>query len=123
MEFYYKNSCLIKEENILKTAEETRPYLEHLRTVAQISSYDFPESSINLPFDGDILRSVLNIKKEKVSDDLKLVIIIGIGGSKLGTKAVYDAIYGYFNFFPFVFHLENIYSTVIYIIYSLYKCH
>jgi glucose-6-phosphate isomerase len=99
MEFYYKNSCLIKEENILKTAEETRPYLEHLRTVAQISSYDFPESSINLPFDGDILRSVLNIKKEKVSDDLKLMIIIGIGGSKLGTKAVYDAIYGYFNFF------------------------
>ncbi|MEK7576018.1 MAG: hypothetical protein AAB491_02985 [Patescibacteria group bacterium] len=97
MKFNYKNSCQINEEEILKASERALPYLEHLRTVAQISSYDFPESSIILPFDGDVARDVLRIKDEKVGKDLKYIILIGIGGSNLGAKAVYDALHGYFD--------------------------
>lgn len=97
MQFNYKNTCLISDEDILKKSEEVLSYLGHLRTVAQISSYDFPESSINLPFDGDVLKDALRIKDEKVSKNLKYIILIGIGGSNLGAKAVYDALYGYFD--------------------------
>lgn len=97
MKLFYKDSSLIKEKEIKKINEILGPYLEHLKKVAKTNNYDFPESSINLPFDKDLVQSIEQLKKEKITDELKYIIDIGIGGSSLGTKAIYDALYGYFD--------------------------
>ncbi|MDP3793734.1 MAG: hypothetical protein Q8R07_03195 [Candidatus Uhrbacteria bacterium] len=50
-----------------------------------------------LPFDRGLINRVLKMKATKVNKKLKYVIVIGIGGSNLGAKAVYDAVYGSFD--------------------------
>ncbi|MES2966302.1 MAG: hypothetical protein V4668_00780, partial [Patescibacteria group bacterium] len=68
------------------------PYIETLKEVAEMGDYSVPESSINVPFDEDILMKVENLIAEKVTDELRYVFLVGIGGSNLGTKAVYEAL-------------------------------
>ncbi len=68
------------------------PYIETLKTVAEMGDYSVPESSINLPTDEVIKEAVEKLIEEKVTDSLRYVFLIGIGGSNLGTKAIYDAL-------------------------------
>lgn len=97
MEFLYKNSCLVKEDEISKTAAGLESYLVQLQQLTQTKSYDRPEGFINLTDDSELLEAVLKIKQEKISPALKYFILTGIGGSNLGAKAVYDALFGYFD--------------------------
>ena len=88
-------------------------YINHLNVVAQKGGYDFLESFINLPFDEELLRDVEKLKSKKVSPKLKYIINIGIGGSSLGAKAIYDALYGHFdvlepNRFPKMIFLDTV---------------
>ena len=69
-------------------------YTTRLREVRQSGAYEAYESSINLPNDTGLLERVKAIASEKVSEVLRYSIVVGIGGSNLGTKAVYDALYG-----------------------------
>lgn len=73
----------------------TESYTAHLRDVAASGTYEADESTINLPGDTDLLAAVQNLTAEKANEQLKYHIVVGIGGSNLGTKAVYDALYGY----------------------------
>lgn len=68
-------------------------YREHVHTVFEQGTYDAPESSINLPGDDALLIEVRGMVAKKVTANLKYNIVIGIGGSNLGTKAVYDALF------------------------------
>lgn len=95
MRFQYKDTAQVKENEIIGEGKRIAEYVKHLNTVANRNNYQDPESSINLPFDENILNEVLNLKKQLVSNKLKYILNIGIGGSNLGTKAIYDAIYGY----------------------------
>lgn len=65
--------------------------------IAKTGGYEAPESSVNLPSDNELVRNVLRVVHEKVTKNLKYIIVIGIGGSNLGAKAVYDALLGYFD--------------------------
>lgn len=56
--------------------------------------YDTPESALYLPLDGRVQTEVKRAAKKCASEKLKYVVVIGIGGSNLGTKAVYDAFRG-----------------------------
>jgi glucose-6-phosphate isomerase len=71
------------------------PYISRLSAIAGAGEYTEPESSICLPSDSNILASVSVACKEKIVQPLKFVVVVGIGGSNLGTRAVYDAILGY----------------------------
>ena len=97
MLFSYKNTAKIKEADIVKTANSLSEYIDHLNIVAELNNYYFFESSINLPFDTDMINYIHGLSKAMVSPKLKYILDIGIGGSNLGTKAVYDALYGYFD--------------------------
>lgn len=97
MLFSYKNTAHINKKDILATAKSLESYINHLRGVAGWNNYQFYESSINLPLDEALLTYVMRLKKTLVTPKLKYIIDIGIGGSNLGTKAIYDAIYGYFD--------------------------
>ncbi|HSD56426.1 MAG TPA: hypothetical protein VLA92_04720 [Candidatus Saccharimonadales bacterium] len=70
-------------------------YTARLQDIYQSGVYDDPECSINLVKDQKLLEQVQQLTAVKVSPSLKYSIVVGIGGSNLGTKAVYDALVGY----------------------------
>ncbi len=91
----------IPESELLATSNLLKTYIGRLKDVLKEKNYDSLESSISLSTDPTLVEEVLRLSNKKKSSDLKYIIVIGIGGSNLGTKAVYDALYGYFD------HLES----------------
>jgi glucose-6-phosphate isomerase len=69
-------------------------YTEHLRQVYQSDTYEASESSLRLSSDEAMLEQVKAVAAQKIGSQLKYNIVVGIGGSNLGTKAVYDALLG-----------------------------
>ena len=96
MKFSY-DSSLVTKEQIETLSAPLLPYIDKLQSIADGGRYDANESSINLPFDEQMLQEVKDLKEKKVSGKLKYIIDIGIGGSNLGTKAIYDAKFGFFD--------------------------
>ena len=86
----------VSEEEINAVGKQLSPYAEHLKEVLQ-HGYEDEESSINLPGDKELMESVGAALRDKNTTSLKYILVIGIGGSNLGTKAVYDALYGRFD--------------------------
>jgi len=70
-------------------------YLSVLRGIKQNKDYEALESSLIVPFDPEIRQSVERLVNQKKTNDLRSIVVVGIGGSNLGTKAVYDALYGH----------------------------
>ncbi len=97
MQFKYQESSLLAEEEVLKTASTLTNYVETLHKVVEADNYNADESSINLPADENLFEEVMKLRNEKATSDLKYIIDIGIGGSNLGTKAIYDALLGYYD--------------------------
>lgn len=62
-----------------------------------VGEYVIPESSLFLPTDEQILKDVEQLAKKYVSEKTRFIIVIGIGGSNLGAKAVYDALRGMYD--------------------------
>lgn len=79
----------------LEVAGQLPAYITELQAKATASSYDTVEASINLPSDNELREQVKALVQEKVTEELQYIFVIGIGGSNLGTKAIYDALYGY----------------------------
>ena len=88
---------LVNRQFIGQTAKKLRPYLKQLRSAAKDHQYSRPESSLFLPADGRQLAKVNRLAKRFDSKNPRYVVVIGIGGSNLGAKAVYDALYGQFD--------------------------
>ncbi len=97
MLFHYQSSCLLEKKFINATFSQLSDYLAHLNKVAESGSYNFPESSINLPADENLLQTVIETAKRFGGKKIKYIIDIGIGGSNLGTKAIYDALVGFYD--------------------------
>lgn len=70
-------------------------YTERLRSIRESGAYGEYESSINLARDSLLLEQVKTLVADKSTAKLKYNIVVGIGGSNLGTKAVYDALFGF----------------------------
>ena len=78
-----------------ETAEESAiVYLEHLRETAIETGYGGPENFLYLPSDDRISSSVTDIIATLGGERIRYVILIGIGGSILGARAVYESIKG-----------------------------
>lgn len=88
-------NCGSSRDQILALALRLGPYLERLQRVADDGGYDAAECSINLPGDEMLWQQVQRMQRQTATPGLKYLIDIGIGGSNLGTKAVYDALLGY----------------------------
>ena len=58
------------------------------------TGYDSVYASINLSNDRQLIQNVKNLAAQKLSYNPEMVIVIGIGGSSLGTRAVHEAING-----------------------------
>lgn len=86
---------LLNKTDFLRLQGTAGEYAARLESVVESGAYDADESSVNLPSDETLLENVYRVVDEKVSDELLYHIVVGIGGSNLGTKAVYDALHGY----------------------------
>jgi glucose-6-phosphate isomerase len=80
------------------TADQTlfetilKPYIAKLREVAGASDYEQPESSLKLISDEAQISAAVELAKQY--QDVELIIVVGIGGSNLGTMAVQEALFG-----------------------------
>ena len=99
MKFKYTNTSGIEESIINKHKASLSEYTKLSNKVIDEKNYEADEASLCLPHDELILRAVRDIVKKKNSPQLKYIIDIGIGGSNLGTKAIYDALLGYSDLF------------------------
>lgn len=89
LQFSYFNP---REINITEYQELLREYSQDLKEACEDRSYSVPESCLRLPYDADpILDHVRGIARS-FSGDINYCIVVGIGGSSLGAKAVYNAL-------------------------------
>jgi glucose-6-phosphate isomerase len=88
-----KNLCL-SEDEIKEKASELLPYLSHLKDIVGKGGYGEPECSLCLLSDEEQIRSAIACSEEFFNEQLKYIIVVGIGGSNLGTAAVYESIFG-----------------------------
>jgi len=95
MKLILDNATTYTKEQAFADAKDVAPYIAHLAGVASENNYETDEASVNLPFDSAISEQVDALVKNKVSPSLRYIFVVGIGGSNLGTKAIYDALYGY----------------------------
>lgn len=90
--FDYKNS-LISEKELKKTLQKLNQEIERMNA-ARKKAYDDDRASINLPGDLATLSRVKMLIEEKKKLNPKYLIVVGIGGSNLGTIAAQEAILG-----------------------------
>lgn len=81
---------------IAESIERLESYRKTLLDIVELENYDEDEASLLLPTDLSVLESV-QAMAGLVSGKLRYIILIGIGGSNLGAKAVYDALFGTFD--------------------------
>ncbi|MHA2433854.1 MAG: hypothetical protein ACXADO_11545 [Candidatus Thorarchaeota archaeon] len=90
--FSYEGA-LIPREDISQTAEELIPEIGDMMN-ATSKAYDDERASINLPDDKRMLSNVIRAIEEKSRLDPEYLIVVGTGGSNLGTIAVQEAVLG-----------------------------
>ncbi len=111
MQLNYQETSLLSLNQIESTAQTLSDYVLHLQQIVKENTYDQLEASINLSSD-PLLPQVKLLLAEKSIKKVKYIIDIGIGGSNLGTKAVYDALQGSFDLiqpkvFPKIIFLDT----------------
>ncbi|KXK26891.1 MAG: Glucose-6-phosphate isomerase [candidate division WS6 bacterium OLB20] len=82
------------QSDMQSEADRIRPYIDHIADVAKTGDYGADEASVVLPADDDLMSTIGVAVDALVSEDLRWIVVIGIGGSNLGTMAVYEALRG-----------------------------
>lgn len=90
--FSYNNS-LISSEELVHTAEKLIKEIDCMNKAAHLQ-YEDDRASINLPDDKQALKKVKTLIAEKRKLKPRYLVVIGIGGSNLGTMAVQEAVLG-----------------------------
>ncbi len=97
LQFGHAETARVSKQKHLALTEQLEQYRLALEEVAHHNDYADDEGSINLPADAGLREHVLQCADALATPDLKYIFVIGIGGSNLGTKAVYDALGGSFD--------------------------
>lgn len=93
--FDYKESCLVSNDELQELHKTLLPEIQRVHD-ARTTDYSTNYASINLPFDTELLKTITATVKEKKSLCPTTLVVIGIGGSNLGTIAVLEALRGKF---------------------------
>lgn len=95
-------SCHYHNTSPLRTSHEggaSEELLTEFRRSAALRSGEYASHNevIRLPLDPNILGDAKKVAERFYTSQLKFIIVIGIGGSNLGTRAIYDALRGPFD--------------------------
>lgn len=93
--FDYKESGLISNDEVQELHKKLLPEINHMHQ-ARTTDYSTDYASVNLPFDTELLKTIGAMSKEKKSFCPTTLVVIGIGGSNLGTIAILEALRGKF---------------------------
>jgi glucose-6-phosphate isomerase len=88
----YEHS-LVSDVDLTNLGDRLKPEIERVAT-AWGSDYNSPYAFLNLPSDKTLIRTVQEVVSEKQKLEPSMLIVIGIGGSNLGTLAVHEALQG-----------------------------
>ena len=100
MKFSFTDSTTIVKQLVVTRGVALLPYITTIRGIVDAGGYGAPEASLNILQDEDMLMRVHSLASALITPDLRYVFVIGIGGSNLGTKAIYDALYHSRNMVP-----------------------
>ncbi len=92
MKILHTACCRGFSEEIQALDARLLPIQQRLTAAMQEFVYATPEQFISLPFDAKRLKAIMQAAQEKKDLKPTLVVLIGIGGSSLGTLAVYEAL-------------------------------
>lgn len=84
-------------QEIQALSERLEKYPTTLAAFARHQDYTQPESSLFLAQDPRWISEVNSLVSQLKTQDLQYLFVIGIGGSRLGTQAVYDALWSQLN--------------------------
>jgi glucose-6-phosphate isomerase len=93
--FDYAQSCLVNKETLDQQQTKLQDEIERI-SQARGQNYDTDYASINLPCDEELIATIQATVKETKRHQPTTLVIIGIGGSNLGTIAVLEALRGKF---------------------------
>jgi glucose-6-phosphate isomerase len=95
--YTFTSSCNISPDALQIIAQEKclSQHIQHV--VAELKKqYETPYASLALPYDDAMFDDVQKLVQQKKNLNPTCMVVIGIGGSSLGAKAVYQAVYGSF---------------------------
>lgn len=90
MEIRTNKTDSISERMVRSHMHMLDAYTETLRSVVQESTYTLPESALKFAFDTKRIQNTKKIAEQFT--DTKVLLLVGIGGSNMGTLAIYDAL-------------------------------
>src|SRR5262245_12328548 len=93
--FDYAQSCLVNKETLDQQQTKLQDEIERI-SQARTQKYDNDYASVNLPFDEKLVATIQATVKETKRHQPTTLVVIGIGGSNLGTIAVLEALRGKF---------------------------
>jgi glucose-6-phosphate isomerase len=88
------NNSQIDETSLEEYFDQLFDYHIHLAKILDEENWQANEASILLPFDQKLLEPIQEVVKNFNKDPLKFIFILGIGGSNLGTAAIYKSLVG-----------------------------
>ena len=94
LRFSYKETSRIDFQTLSLIGKKLLPKIQELQTITQKHDYADDAASINLPSDQGLIQQSLALAHHKKLLKPSLLIVIGIGGSNLGTIAVHQALQG-----------------------------
>lgn len=82
------------EDKILEAhIQSVSEYRDKLSSILDDNAYNEPESALRLPTDDELMQDVASTAQQMSRQgSLEYVVVIGMGGSVRGTKAVYDLV-------------------------------
>lgn len=106
--FAYKDHCLIETKTILETGKKLVPEIERIKNAWNLRNDETVYAALSLPHNIKMVREVEKVIRDKQALKPTMLIVIGIGGSSLGLKAIHHAING-------PFHNQNMPDVKLYI--------
>jgi len=92
MRFNFKNTSGIQQADVARVGKRLAKYISRLQEASCDTAYACPESSLYLPHHHALRKQVKKMASLLASGRTREVFVVGIGGSNLGTLAVYEAI-------------------------------
>lgn len=90
MRFSYFDDQAITEAKLVSKAKALNTYREFIANLNPEDKPEHPEYSLTYPADYDLYETLEKVKKDFKS--VKHLVLVGIGGSSLGTEAIYAAL-------------------------------
>lgn len=95
IDLIYQQTSRVEAAELETGQKDLKEYVDFVWRIAQEPPvYDRPESHILLPLDETFKNYLLQKIKQRRNPELKYIVIVGIGGSNLGTMALYRALRG-----------------------------